>query len=228
MVNSQNSIEYNGQRVILVAHASELQAQVSRLVRERYIAFGLTPPADEATEWRGVTNQITLAVCRDGRVVGTLTLGIDTGGGLLADELYRPQIDERRTQGHSVGELTRLALEPGPRSTEVLALLVEVALLLAREVHGRRDIYIEVHPRHAAFYRRTMGFNIAGPEQICPRVNAPAVLLQLCLEFYAKQIDRLAGGRVRPSARCLYTMFMPRSEYGNVLQTLVIPESCAA
>ena len=43
------------------------------------------------------------------------------------------------------------------------------------------DILVEVNPRHATFYRKVFGFVVAGAETICPRVNAPAVLLRLDL-----------------------------------------------
>jgi hypothetical protein len=46
-------------------------------------------------------------------------------------------------------------------------------------LHRATDVLIEVNPRHEAYYRRIFGFARAGREWICPRVNAPAVLMHL-------------------------------------------------
>ena len=45
---------------------------------------------------------------------------------------------------------------------------------------GGTELVIEVNPRHAGYYRRTMGFQDRRPAHL-PRVNAPAVLLHRTL-----------------------------------------------
>ena len=59
----------------------------------------------------------------------------------------------------------------------VLGTLFHLAYIHGRLIRGATDLVIEVHPRHASFYRRMLGFRIIGAERICPRVDAPAVLM---------------------------------------------------
>lgn len=75
----------------------------------------------------------------------------------------------------------------------------------------------EVRPRHAGFYRRTMGYRIAGAERICPRVSAPAVLLRL--DFAGSQIRRLVGTYTRRD-RNLYRLFLPAAGQEALLNKL--------
>src|SRR6266571_5297878 len=46
-------------------------------------------------------------------------------------------------------------------------------------LHELSDVFIEVNPRHAAFYHRALCFAVAGVEKKCPRVAAPSMLLRL-------------------------------------------------
>ncbi|TEX49967.1 MAG: hypothetical protein CFR70_00705 [Rhodocyclaceae bacterium] len=44
-------------------------------------------------------------------------------------------------------------------------------------VFGCSDAVIEVNRRHAGFYSRRFGHARIGDEKLCPRVDAPAVLM---------------------------------------------------
>ena len=52
----------------------------------------------------------------------------------------------------------------------------------ARRLHGVTDVFIEVNPRHVAFYSRVLGFVVAAGESFCERVRAPSVLLHVEME----------------------------------------------
>jgi hypothetical protein len=70
-----------------------------------------------------------------------------------------------------------------------------------------------VNPRHVAFYKRMLGFNQLGPERMCSRVNAPAVLLRLELEYVDQQIALLGGKSDTASGvRSLYPYFFNKSD----------------
>jgi hypothetical protein len=118
----------------------------------------------------------------DGQVLGTLTLGLDSSTGLMAEEMYEAEVDAARRDGGRVGELVRLAVDVCPEAKEVLASLMYMAYLCGRIIHGATDAFIEVNPRHVSYYIRLLGFEVAGSPRTCPRVNAPAVLLRLRLE----------------------------------------------
>lgn len=133
--------------------------------------------------------QTVFQVRRQDRLVATLTLRMDSELGLMADQLYREEIDFFRGLGGRVCELTGLAVVPGEDSRAVLGALFDSAHAIGRIEHGASDLVIEVNPRHVAYYRRRLGFRQAGPERTCPRVGAPAVLLHLDLD------DAFASGR---------------------------------
>ena len=53
------------------------------------------------------------------------------------------------------------------------------------------DVFIEVNPRHAGFYRHAFGFCVAAEERPCARVHAPSVLLRLEVAAFEARRMRL-------------------------------------
>ena len=181
--------------------------------------------------WRGydssgvlndTPNRITLMADLKGRVIGTLTLGLDSNTGLLVDQLYKDEIDRLRQEKRFVCEFTKLAVDQDSHSQRVLAALFHLAYIYAHNIHGATDFVIEVNPRHAVFYKRMLGFAQSGEERMCPRVNAPAVLLRLTCE-YATENTKKYGGTMHelPDVRSLYPFaFSPADEVG-ITQRLI-------
>lgn len=168
----------------------------------------------------GRPDRITLVASESGEVCGTMTLGLDDEQGLLADTLYPAELAALRSRGARLCELSRLAMDTRHNSREVLGALIHLVYIHARLIHRSTDAVIEVHPRHAAFYRRMLGFRIIGTERICPRVDAPAVLMHLELSHMDDQIARF-GGTADPQARTLYPYFLSREAQDSILGTLV-------
>jgi len=225
VVNPDFALVRSDYRVRLAGETSPLHARAHNLVASMYGSRGLvaTAPSRPGRE----AEQVTLAASAGHRVFGTLTLGMDSDTGLLADSLYRPEIDELRRRGRRLCEVTRLAFDPELSCQEVMATVFNVAFVLAREVHTRTDLLAEVHPRHAKFYRRTMGYRIAGPVRTCQRVRAPAVLLHLCLDFARSQIRQFGGTRIQ-GERSLYRLFLPAVEQEVLLKKLIVPDTAGA
>jgi hypothetical protein len=171
---------------IAVAKRAEQFAAARNLVRERYASRGyeLEDSANARAESRHErsSQEITFVVASGQATVGTLTLGLDGAHGLRAEKAYCDVIDEYRAAGCRVCELTRLALAEHVDSKAVLASLFYLAHAVGRTVHDVTDVFIEVNPRHVAFYSRVLGFAVAAGEKFCERVRAPSVLLQLELE----------------------------------------------
>ena len=151
-------------------------------------------------------DRITLAAWRFDEVVATLTVTRDSRQGLLADALYKGEIDGLRDeQGvltRVVCEVSKLAVDPDFSSKELLASLFRAAHRHARLQFGASDAVIEVNPRHARYYERWFGFQQLGELKQCARVNAPAVLLHQKLDgmegFEAfEKLDYLAGSLER-------------------------------
>jgi hypothetical protein len=133
--------------------------------------------------------------------VGTLTVGVDAGNGLVVDEANREMVDGLRQAGRRVVELRRLAVRDAVGTKAVLAHLFRAAYLVGREVHDATDVLIEVNPRHASFYRRIFGFVRMGDEWICARVNAPAVLLRLDIANLDRKLTGFGALMARTGSR---------------------------
>jgi hypothetical protein len=164
--------------------------------------------------------QLTFVVRGDGAPLGTLTLRFDSERGLFADQHYGPEIDACRTRGGSPCELVWFAFDPGHSSKELLASLFHLVYIYARLLSRATDMFIEVNPRHAGFYRRAMGFRQVGPERTCDRVGAPAVLLCLDLAHADRQIDQFAG-RLDAADRTLYPYFLSAVDRENLFKRIL-------
>lgn len=161
-------------------------------------------------------SRITLTASDRDRVIGTVTLGIDADEGLLADEIFKPEIDARRQAGGKVCELTKLAFDPDIRSKFALASLFHIVFIYGRRMHGCTDVFIEVNPRHRRFYETMLGFKRVCEMRMNTRVNAPAVLLWVDIGYVEEQIQRYGGTSDNPdTTRSLYPYFFsPREEAG--------------
>ncbi|WP_229493636.1 GNAT family N-acetyltransferase [Massilia arenae] len=188
--------------------------------------------------WRGYSgdhqpssdpNRITLTATDKGDVVGTLSIGIDSEVGLMADEIFKEELDAHRQRGAKLCEFTKFAFDPSVRSKTALANVFHLAVIYARDIHGCTDIVIEVNPRHRRFYERMLGFRKEGELKINPRVDAPAYLLRVNLVFVTEQIAHFGGSYAaegETEERSFYPYFFsPREERGIINRLLRMDES---
>lgn len=176
-----------------VAKSYRERQQAEELVYDQYSARGysVAEPGSQPRPARADARRESVIIARvDGRVIGTMTVGIDSPNGLLVDEAYREAVDPLRAQGLRLGEVVRFALDKQVDSRCVLASLFNAAhgIMEANRLH---HVFIEVNPRHVAFYRRAFCFTVAGEEKCCPRVGAPSVLLRMCVADFSSKIGRL-------------------------------------
>lgn len=191
------------------------------LVKKMYATRGYKAKIDPLHPER-----ITLVADVDQKVIGTLTIGLGRSAPLLAEQLYPNEIAELRNKGCQVCEYTRLAIDGQIRSQRVIASLFHIAYLYPRHLLGHTDAVIEVNPRHANFYCKMLGFTQIGPERICPRVNAPAVLLRVNFDYVAQQVLAVGGSCAQPAGtRSLYPFFFsPEDEHGILTRLKREPE----
>lgn len=181
--------------------------------------------------WRGYAgthrisddpNRITLSASDKGDVIGTVTLGIDSPVGILADEVFKDQIDEFRAHGAKVCEITKLAFDPTVRSKTALASLFHVLFIYGRHIHHCTDVFIEVNPRHRRFYETMLGFKKRGELRTNPRVNAPAYLLWTSVDKVEAEIKRLGGTSTHPGVeRSLFPYFFSEKEEEGIARRLM-------
>lgn len=179
-------------RVSIFAGLRPLPAD--RLVDEAYSRLGyascLAQPAP--AQWP-TEDGATLQAESERRTVGALSIHLDRPQGLSAESLYPAEIAPFRARG-KVCEFTRLALDRSAAGREVLCSLFYMAYVYAHRVHAADHLFIEVNPHHQAFYARMLGFKRLGEEKLCPRVNAPAVLMHLDFQHTRDQIQRAREG----------------------------------
>ena len=188
--------------------------------------------------WRGYSgdhqpsndpNRITLTATDKGDVVGTLSIGIDSEVGLMADEVFGAELDAHRSNGARLCEFTKFAFDPSVRSKTALANVFHLAVIYARDMHGCTDIIIEVNPRHRRFYERMLGFRKEGELKINTRVDAPAYLLRVNLKYVTEQISIFGGTFAadgETEERSFYPYFFsPREERGIINRLLRMDES---
>lgn len=163
-------------------HAEVIEAW--SLVYASYRRIGLIDPNPQRlhTTPFAVGNKVAVNLGRLGhQIVSTITAIGDSDAGLPLDCVYKPQIDGLRAAGLKLFEVGLLAdrRENISRSANALFDLMRWAFFFAMH-HEGTDIIIGVHPHHAAFYRRCLGFEIFAEESVHPGVkDHPVVPLRL-------------------------------------------------
>ena len=198
---------------IRLANTETVRSHASSLIHRMYASRGYTVnnPLQENP------HRVTMTISEEDKVIGTITLGIDSPSGLLADEIFKDEVDAYRARGRKVCELTKLAFDPTTRSKTALASLFHIIFIYLRRVQKCTDIFIEVNPRHRRFYERMLGFRKHGPKKMNPRVNAPAYLLCVETDYVEEQIQKMGGTSSHDNAeKSLYPYFFcPISEKQN-------------
>lgn len=210
-------IKQEQQFKIRLATSESRRDSASMLIQKMYLSRGYYSPALANDPFR-----ITVLISLEDRIVGTTTLGLDSMNGLLADTSYKTELDALRKQGRHVCELTKLAIDDkNADSKHMVAVLFHMCKIYGSSIHGATDFVIEINPRHAAFYQRMLGFQLIGPERVCPRVNAPAVLLRLPVEYAEQQIIQY-GGKLRDvsGVRSLYPYCFSKNDEIGIAKRL--------
>jgi hypothetical protein len=165
--------------------------QACRLVYQSYLTKGLIEPNQfgmRVTPWHLLPTTSTFVALEAGRVIGTVTLIGDAGLGLPMESIYPAEVEAARLAGLYVGEVSCLATRDTDFK-EFLPIFVSLTRLMAQHAraHGMDQFLIAIHPKHARFYEKFMGFEQIGSLTEYPSVNnAPAVAC--CLDF--ARIDR--------------------------------------
>jgi hypothetical protein len=202
-------------------HAERPPRDAQGLVEQRYAGRGYqTPRATRDPQL------MTFVAYDEGNIVGTVSVRLDSEERrLAADDIYAGELAELRADGRRLCEFTRLAVDTSIASKPVLASLFHTAYMYAAFVRGYDYMVIEVNPRHADFYARTLSFHKIGPERTNQRVNAPAVLLGIPFDTVDARIESCAGRPASAESRSsLYRYFFPGNEQAGILnrlQTLV-------
>jgi len=202
---------------VRLANTEDRRKSASLLIEKMYSWRGY-----EANPLGQDPNKITLVAYQDDQVVGTLTLGLDSPSGMVVDQLYKSEADQLRAQGRKICDVTKLAVDQEIKSKSVLGALFHLSVIYGRNIHHATDFLIEVNPRHALFYQRMIGFVPFGEEKLCPRVNAPAVLLKLDLAYADEQVKQYGGlGADTQGVKSIYPYWFSKEDELGITQRLL-------
>lgn len=208
---------------IRIAETEEQRRMARALLHRMYRRRGYSAALTEDDE--SAPRALIASDYARGNPIATLTLHVDGQDGLHADRLYGNELDALRAQGRQLCETIRLAADPAIRkSRRLMAALFHVTFLQAYRANCCTDLVIEVTPRHAAFYRRMLQFEILGDIKWNPRVKTSGVLLRLDLDKAAERIRRCTGQMSTSLARSLYPWVLPASQESVVFQRIMSRE----
>ena len=201
---------------IRMANSAGMREKASLLIRKMYGWRGYSVEPSELVE----ANKVTLYAETGGVVVGTMSLCMDSGTPLPADDNFGDKLAELRRQGRRLCEPSRLAIDKGV-TKRVFGALIHISYIYSHNIHGCNDYIIEVNPRHVMFYKRMLGFSDFGGERPCTRVGAPAVLLRLPLSEMGAQIRRWGGAmELHGEERSFYPYFFPADDEPGITERL--------
>lgn len=183
--------------------------QAFALVAAKYRERGYAGPGASPyrfTPYHALPGTQTI-VAKDGdRVVATLSMVRDSRPmGLPMENVYGDEVARLRREGRHMAEITGLASE-GLGAREFLRTFRSlIRLVLQSHAHRGGDSWvITVHPRHASYYRESLGFIPLGPQRAHPSVQghpAEAYLLDAGLmASRAPVVHRDLLGRALPES----------------------------
>jgi len=166
-----------------------------RLIYDAYVRAGLGAPNTfgmRVTPYHllPTTTIFVASVLDQGRdVFATVSLVGDGAFGLPLERVYPAEVNQRREQGQSLAEVSCLADRRSDfrRFFPVFCALNRVMIQFAR-AEAYDQVLVAVHPKHARFYTRYMGFEAIGGLTSYPSVcDRPAVAL--CYDFAQNDRD---------------------------------------
>jgi hypothetical protein len=151
-------------------------------------------------------NLYTFLAHNDGKFIGSLSVRLDSTGGLAADDLYRDETGTLRDAGAKVCEFLNLSIDMNSVPKRALACLFHAAYLFAGAVWAFDYGVIEVSTRHVDVFRYGLGFEPIGEERVNPHASTQEVLLCVHLKAALDQLLALGG---RPDAAAQETTLFP-------------------
>ncbi len=124
------------------------------------------------------------------KLIGTISIVVDSPCGLPMDSLFSRELDHLRTDGRKLAEVSLLSVVPEDKKKKLFSLtnldkqirlfrLFKIMYEYARNVAGVTDLIIGVHPKHETLYKYLM-FKAMGSAKSYPGARGnPALPLHL-------------------------------------------------
>lgn len=209
MINASDPRNREGWSTICrIATERDEVLRALQLVHDEYVRSGLSLPTDSGlrvTRYHLLNTTEVLVGVVEGDVVCTLSLVRDSRFGLPMESIYRREVNARRRLGKSVAEVSCLA-DRRVDSERNMTVMFRVMALVAQAATARGvdELLIAIHPHHAKFYQRFLGFDeIGGLKYYSTVCGNPAVAMSLDLNRLhlsnPKAHQRLYGKPFAPS-----------------------------
>lgn len=136
-------------------------ASAYQLVYESYLTRGYVAPHASQMVYRVVnglpSSRTAVAVDRQQRVIGTVTIVGDNTLGLPMEAIYPEEVQALRAQGRSVAETSGLAVQMGRKQSSAVVFALTRFAVQYMCWRGYHDMLFTINPRHRRFYERLIG-----------------------------------------------------------------------
>jgi hypothetical protein len=191
---------------IHVAVSARERLEAARLVARAYIQEGYLAhrdgdPVRPFFSPHHLLKETTVFVAkREGRIIGTLAVILDSRAGLPMEELYGDEIKALRLQGRRLCEICSLAvdLESTKHNSSLVMEMFSTANTYARCMAQADDVCLTIKPSHARFYSR-IAFESFGGLKLDERF---AFAETLAMRMRRETVEALANSTYEPSRTC--------------------------
>lgn len=186
--------------------------EAAKLVHDGYVARGIMSPHGSGvrtTPFLALPSTIVFVAIKGGRLVGTLSLVVDSSLGLPMERIYPDEVQAVRRQARRIAEVGAQCVAKECRGTGV-AFLLNKALLLTTELLGVEDLLIAVHPKAEDLYVATLCFERLGNERAYPLLNQSALAVALWQRGGGRKALQRAFGHLSPALTNPYHLYCER------------------
>lgn len=209
-----NSEANGGTLAITLMGTEHARNEAMGLINRRYAWRGY----GSHHKFSGRQHETTFIATRDDTLIGTITLATDSARGLCVDATFPDEMKFfRRRTNTRLCELKKLAIETSAPSKPVLAALFNFVFIYGTNNYLGTDLFIEVNPRHAPVYEKTLGFQCVGPIKTNISVSAPSQLMWLPVSDIEKAINDNQHDNYKNT---LYRYFYPKSFEERIISEL--------
>lgn len=150
-----------------IAQTRQEREAAFSLIYKSYLRAGLCEPNQlglRISPYQLSPSSEMFITVRDGEVVATVSLIIDSDMGLPMESVYPEQVSQPRQNGYLMGEISCLA-DRRKDHRRIIKNLCELTGLLVQyaRFHGLDGVMLVTRPKHAKFYKRYMCYESIGP-----------------------------------------------------------------
>ncbi|MEZ4195560.1 MAG: hypothetical protein R3B53_04205 [Candidatus Paceibacterota bacterium] len=178
---------------------------VSKLITQVYQGEGYissdSDSGSKITEFLGNPDTKTFVATLDDKIVGTVSLAVDSSDGLPMDVIFREELNPVRQAGKSIAEVCQFVVDKDflkdnidKADLSVIESNITLGLLKHVIMYGLEvdlDLFVfTINPKHRIFYE-SLGALQVGEEKVYPSVNnAPALAYILDIKALQEQAKK--------------------------------------